>query len=136
MLYTLSCIMLKVSAGSLFCIKFLQKGKVLPKKGMLSNQYRSPSQSSSSQMSFTSSSQSQTYSQPMDVGGEKGSSSRSSTSESLLWVDKYKPTDIRQIIGQQGDKSNAKKLLTWLMHWRESYSKKPACKTRSNVIFQ
>ena len=34
-----------------------------------------------------------------------------SGSESLLWVDKYRPKSIKNIIGQQGDKSNAKKLL-------------------------
>jgi len=101
---------------------------VSPKKGAQSNQYRSPLQSSSSQMSLASSSQSQSYSQPMDFCGETGAIARPLTSESLLWVDKYKPTEIRQIIGQQGDKSNAKKLLSWLQHWRENYNKKPACK--------
>jgi len=59
---------------------------------------------------------------------ETGAIARPLTSESLLWVDKYKPTERRQIIGQQGDKSNAKKLLSWLQHWRENYNKKPACK--------
>jgi len=48
-------------------------------------------------------------------------------SESLLWVDKYKPTNIRQIIGQQGDKSNAKKLLTWLQNWHANLGRKPVC---------
>ena len=48
-------------------------------------------------------------------------------SESLLWVDKYKPTNIRQIIGQQGDKSNAKKLLAWLQNWHTNLGRKPAC---------
>ena len=37
--------------------------------------------------------------------------------ESLLWVDKYKPTTLKQIIGQQTDKSNMKKLLNWLQNW-------------------
>ena len=49
-------------------------------------------------------------------------------SESLLWVDKYKPTNIRQIIGQQGDRSNAKKLLTWLQNWHANLGRKPACR--------
>jgi len=48
-------------------------------------------------------------------------------SESLLWVDKYKPTNIRQIIGQQGDRSNAKKLLAWLQNWHANLGRKPAC---------
>ena len=43
-----------------------------------------------------------------------------STSESLLWVEKYKPKAIKHIIGQQGDKSNVKKLLRWLQNWHEN----------------
>lgn len=38
----------------------------------------------------------------------------------LLWVDKYKPTSVKQIIGQQGDKSNARKLLHWLSNWHKN----------------
>jgi replication factor C subunit 1 len=38
-------------------------------------------------------------------------------SETLLWVDKYKPKTIRNIIGQQGEKSNVKKMLRWLQNW-------------------
>ena len=49
---------------------------------------------------------------------------------SLLWVDKYKPRGLKTIIGQQGDKSNAKKLLHWLKNWHKNVTsgKKPACK--------
>lgn len=36
----------------------------------------------------------------------------------LAWVDKYKPTEISEIIGQQGEKSNVKKLLNWLQNWQ------------------
>jgi len=39
---------------------------------------------------------------------------------SLLWVDKYKPSTLKQIIGQTGDKSNAKKLLHWLNNWHRN----------------
>ncbi|KAJ9584532.1 hypothetical protein L9F63_021142, partial [Diploptera punctata] len=39
-----------------------------------------------------------------------------------LWVDKYKPTSIKQIIGQQGDRSNVKKLLKWLENWHSNHS--------------
>ncbi|XP_051020640.1 replication factor C subunit 1 isoform X1 [Acomys russatus] len=42
-----------------------------------------------------------------------------STGESLLWVDKYKPTSLRNIIGQQGDQSCANKLLRWLRNWHK-----------------
>uniref|UniRef100_A0A8C0T5R2 Replication factor C subunit 1 n=1 Tax=Canis lupus familiaris TaxID=9615 RepID=A0A8C0T5R2_CANLF len=37
--------------------------------------------------------------------------------ENLLWVDKYKPTSLKTIIGQQGDQSCANKLLRWLQNW-------------------
>ena len=38
---------------------------------------------------------------------------------SQLWVDKYKPTTTKGIIGQQGDKSNMKKLQAWLRGWEK-----------------
>ena len=58
-------------------------------------------------------------------GGESLPSGQSSgtvrpTESSLMWVDKYKPTQLKQIIGQTGDKSNAKKLLHWLTNWHKS----------------
>ena len=37
--------------------------------------------------------------------------------DSQLWVDKYKPTNLKAIIGQQGEKSNMKKLINWLRNW-------------------
>ena len=40
-----------------------------------------------------------------------------SAAPSELWVDKYKPKELKQIIGQQTDKSNVKKLLYWLRNW-------------------
>ncbi|XP_062964124.1 replication factor C subunit 1 isoform X2 [Cynocephalus volans] len=42
--------------------------------------------------------------------------------ENLLWVDKYKPTSLKTIIGQQGDQSCANKLLRWLQNWHKSPS--------------
>ncbi|KAK2508626.1 hypothetical protein MC885_000702, partial [Smutsia gigantea] len=42
--------------------------------------------------------------------------------ENLLWVDKYKPTSLKTIIGQQGDQSCANKLLRWLHNWHRSPS--------------
>lgn len=38
-------------------------------------------------------------------------------SDCQLWVDRYKPTTLKAIIGQQGDKSNMNKLITWLRNW-------------------
>lgn len=51
------------------------------------------------------------------------------SSQSLMWVDKYKPQTLKQIIGQTGDKSNARKLMNWLQNWHRNISsgKKPAC---------
>ena len=40
--------------------------------------------------------------------------------ETLLWVDKYKPKVMKNIVGQHGDKSNAKKLLKWLVNWADN----------------
>lgn len=41
----------------------------------------------------------------------------------LAWVDKYKPTEIREIIGQQGECSNVKKLLHWVKEWQMNRSR-------------
>ncbi|XP_062580287.1 replication factor C subunit 1-like [Saccostrea cucullata] len=53
----------------------------------------------------------------------QSSESSKSVEESLMWVDKYKPTQLKQIIGQTGDKSNAKKLLHWLTNWHKNQAK-------------
>nr|XP_031827497.1 replication factor C subunit 1 [Nomia melanderi] len=37
-------------------------------------------------------------------------------------VEKYRPKTMKQILGQQGDKSNAKKLYTWLNNWYKNQS--------------
>ncbi|XP_047506981.1 replication factor C subunit 1 [Pieris napi] len=42
---------------------------------------------------------------------------KSSKDASLMWVDKYKPQSIKQIIGQHGEASNVKKLINWLTKW-------------------
>ncbi|CAL7935102.1 unnamed protein product [Xylocopa violacea] len=36
-------------------------------------------------------------------------------------VEKYRPKSMKQILGQQGDKSNVKKLYTWLMNWHKNH---------------
>ena len=41
--------------------------------------------------------------------------------ESLLWVDKYAPKSTKHLIGQQGDRSNAKKLARWLQDWERNH---------------
>ncbi|CAK9807284.1 Replication factor C subunit 1 [Anthophora plagiata] len=37
-------------------------------------------------------------------------------------VEKYRPKTMKQILGQQGEKSNAKKLYSWLMNWHKNQS--------------
>lgn len=43
-----------------------------------------------------------------------------SGASSVMWVDKYKPSAMKSIIGQQGEKSNAKKLFNWLNNWHKN----------------
>ncbi|XP_026669374.1 replication factor C subunit 1 isoform X2 [Ceratina calcarata] len=38
--------------------------------------------------------------------------------------EKYRPKTMKQILGQQGDKSNAKKLHSWLMNWHKNQTSK------------
>lgn len=33
------------------------------------------------------------------------------------WVDKFKPTNVKAIVGQQGEQSCAQKLVKWLQNW-------------------
>ncbi|KII73478.1 Replication factor C subunit 1 [Thelohanellus kitauei] len=40
--------------------------------------------------------------------------------ERELWVDKYKPKDISEIVGQHGAKSPANKLIKWLTDWKKN----------------
>ncbi|CAG5026942.1 unnamed protein product [Parnassius apollo] len=42
---------------------------------------------------------------------------KAQTPSSMLWVDKYKPQNVKQIIGQHGAASNVKKLSDWLTKW-------------------
>ena len=43
--------------------------------------------------------------------------------QDLLWVDKYRPRSTKSIIGQQGDRSNAKKLSQWLQNWDKNHQR-------------
>ncbi|XP_076868692.1 replication factor C subunit 1 [Brachyhypopomus gauderio] len=43
-------------------------------------------------------------------------------SGSLLWVDKYRPRGLKNLIGQQGEQSCANKLLRWLQSWHKHHS--------------
>lgn len=47
----------------------------------------------------------------LDAGIKSQSSKDLGTANSIMWVDKYKPQSVKQIIGQHGDASNVKKLV-------------------------
>ncbi|XP_046972816.1 replication factor C subunit 1 [Vanessa cardui] len=49
--------------------------------------------------------------------GEIKKPSNSIDNSALMWVDKYKPQNLKQIIGQHGEASNASRLLRWLTKW-------------------
>lgn len=44
--------------------------------------------------------------------------------DDFSFVDKYKPTSIKQIIGQQGPSGHAQKLLQWLTKWHQNHDGK------------
>ena len=50
-----------------------------------------------------------------------GSAASYGTGETELFVDKYKPSNCKGIIGQQGDKSNMNKLKNWLNDWNKNH---------------
>ncbi|KAK3758843.1 hypothetical protein RRG08_060536 [Elysia crispata] len=77
--------------------------------------------SPSSTAKLLSQSQSPSYKDLNSLSGVKSPSLQEDREpETLLWVDKHKPTSLKQIIGQQGDKSNARKLFTWLKAWHHN----------------
>ncbi|XP_050306899.1 replication factor C subunit 1 [Anthonomus grandis grandis] len=55
----------------------------------------------------------ETVAEPVKVRGE----SVVPTTENLSWTEKYKPTDMTMIIGQQHQSSNMNKLKNWLQNW-------------------
>nr|XP_060633800.1 replication factor C subunit 1 isoform X1 [Anolis sagrei ordinatus] len=58
---------------------------------------------------------------PKNTGSSVQQTSKNDT-EVLLWVDKYRPTTLKTVIGQQGDQSCANKLLRWLRNWHKNTS--------------
>uniref|UniRef100_A0A671KZZ1 Replication factor C subunit 1 n=1 Tax=Sinocyclocheilus anshuiensis TaxID=1608454 RepID=A0A671KZZ1_9TELE len=63
---------------------------------------------------------------PSEGKSKPGSASKSGTlgRSSLLWVDKYRPRSLKNLIGQQGDQSCANKLLRWLQNWHKHHTAK------------
>uniref|UniRef100_UPI00358E64FA replication factor C subunit 1 n=1 Tax=Myxine glutinosa TaxID=7769 RepID=UPI00358E64FA len=56
------------------------------------------------------------HTQGMSASGKSRDHGHSSQA-SLLWVDRYRPCSLKQVIGQQGEQSPANKLLRWLRDW-------------------
>ena len=54
---------------------------------------------------------------PQAVGG----ASPSPSGGCMLWVDKHRPTSLKGVIGQQGPRSCASKLLQWLQDWGKNH---------------
>lgn len=50
--------------------------------------------------------------------------SKSVDTSCMAWVDKYKPSSVTQIIGQQGAASNCQKLLSWMSKWHANRKNK------------
>lgn len=61
---------------------------------------------------------------PKKVKEEASPPKKVEDEESLAWVDKYKPTELKQIIGQQGAASNCNKLINWLKKWYSNHDGK------------
>ena len=91
----------------------------------------SSTKTTSSSTKTTSSSTKTTSSSTKTTSSSMKSTSSSTTDEAVttssvgrsgqeMWVDKYKPTSLKQIIGQQGEKSCANKLLRWLRNWEQN----------------
>ncbi|XP_076041006.1 germ line transcription factor 1 isoform X2 [Oratosquilla oratoria] len=95
--------------------KYLQES---PKPTLASFSPKTTTLSQSSTMSSMSSQSSQsTSTQPLssqDLAKHDG--------EMMMWVDKYKPVSVKNIIGQQGEKSNVKKLIKWLTNWHSNHN--------------
>ena len=78
-------------------------------------------------------------SQPLNDSLTPISTPKQSGVETLLWVDKYKPVAMKQLIGQQGEKSPANKLLKWLRNWEQNHrqtgrTKKPFGKISCTIL--
>ncbi|CAF3436423.1 unnamed protein product [Rotaria sp. Silwood1] len=83
-------------------------------KSTSKKQLPTTSKSSSTTLKRKSSS---TVSKPIDEPDSIISSTTSVDKSNLLWVDKYKPQTIKNLIGQQGEKSCVQKLIVWLRDW-------------------
>lgn len=56
--------------------------------------------------------------------------------EHIALVEKYRPKTMGKIIGQHGDKSNARKLYTWLSNWHKNQSGTVKVSRPSTIFLQ
>lgn len=54
--------------------------------------------------------------------------------ENLLWVNKYKPTSLKTVIGQQGDQICANKFLLCLQNWHKDLSEDKKTPSLVNLL--
>ncbi|EDV23604.1 uncharacterized protein TRIADDRAFT_27705, partial [Trichoplax adhaerens] len=80
-----------------------------------------PTKKNVTENTFESSSSSIANIKPENLNTQSASK-KSSNSVTEMWVDKYKPSSIKAIVGQQGAKSCVNKLLLWLKKWHENNS--------------
>lgn len=67
-------------------------------------------------------SSSTTPSKKVEADRKQSDESEGKDEVKLPWVEKYKPTNLKQVIGMHGDRSIAKKLLYWLKSWYDNRS--------------
>ncbi|CAF3353154.1 unnamed protein product [Rotaria sp. Silwood1] len=61
---------------------------------------------------------------PPTINNDTPTTPKLSVDEStLMWADKYKPRTIKNLIGQQGDKSCVQKLIVWLRDWYKHHGR-------------
>lgn len=69
---------------------------------------------------------------PINVVKSSESTTKVDNIETKLWVDKYKPTDLKKVIGQHTEKSCANKLLYWLKNWQTWHGNKTDGKSKKS----
>ncbi|XP_071943755.1 replication factor C subunit 1-like [Antedon mediterranea] len=123
--------LIRTRPGKKGCVK---PAKVIPESPTEENQFISEdaqmgaSSQSDSQLSQSSATLSQLNAPYSELMTNQSMDSQHSLTESqlpmdaspepsLMWVDKYKPKTVKQIIGQHGDRSHVKKLMSWLKQW-------------------
>ncbi|XP_073948238.1 germ line transcription factor 1 [Choristoneura fumiferana] len=70
-----------------------------------------------------------------DSSSDSNSKIIANSHQSSMWVEKYKPQTLKQIIGQHGEASNVKKLCNWLTKWyanRKAKLPKPSPWTKND----